>query len=221
MFKQIFEMFKSDSLYEQALSECYEMLEIDRKMFNESIKVLRLSDSSDIPIDIYAMDKKINSFERDVRRKVMTHLSISGTQDLGSGLILTSVVIDIERIGDYTKNIYDLAVNHPKKLVGDSFEERLLKIENNTKDYFNRTIDTFKSQDIDSARELMPHYKNEISEVSKSIVEDVISGKDNNLTPSQAASIALYSRYLKRIAAHSRNLISSIVNPFERIGYPE
>ena len=32
---------------------------------------------------------------------------------------------------------------------------------------------------------------------------------------------SLYSRYLKRIAAHSRNLISSIVNPFERIGYPE
>ncbi len=167
------------------------------------------------------MDKKINSFERDVRRKVMTHLAISGNQDLGSGLILTSVVIDIERIGDYTKNIYDLAVNHPQKLVGDSFEERLLKIENNTKDYFNRTIDTFKAQDIDSARDLMSHYKEEISEVSQSIVEDIISGKDNNINAPQAAAISLYSRYLKRIAAHSRNLISSIVNPFERIGYPE
>ena len=111
MFKQIFEMFKSDSLYEQALSECHEMLEIDREMFNESINALRTSDSAEIPIDIYAMDKKINSFERDVRRKVMTHLAISGSQDLGSGLILTSVVIDIERIGDYTKNIYDLAVS--------------------------------------------------------------------------------------------------------------
>tara|TARA_B100001123_G_C15098097_1_gene942402 strand:- start:239 stop:904 length:666 start_codon:yes stop_codon:yes gene_type:complete len=221
MFKQIFEMFKSDSLYEQALSECHEMLEIDREMFNESIKALRASDSTDIPIDIYAMDKKINSFERDVRRKVMTHLAISGNQDLGSGLILTSVVIDIERIGDYTKNIYDLAVNHPQKLVGDSFEERLLKIENNTKDYFNRTIDTFKAQDIDSARDLMSHYKEEISEVSQSIVEDIISGKDNNINAPQAAAISLYSRYLKRIAAHSRNLISSIVNPFERIGYPE
>tara|TARA_Y100000590_G_scaffold353827_1_gene406904 strand:+ start:52 stop:717 length:666 start_codon:yes stop_codon:yes gene_type:complete len=221
MFKQIFEMFKSDSLYEQALSECHEMLEIDREMFNESIKALRSSDSSDIPIDIYAMDKKINSFERDVRRKVMTHLAISGSKDLGSGLILTSVVIDIERIGDYTKNIYDLATNYPKKLVGDSFEERLLKIENNTKDYFNKTIDTFKSQDIDSARDLMSHYKEEISEVSQSIVEDIISGKDNNINAAQAASISLYSRYLKRIAAHSRNLISSIVNPFERIGYPE
>ena len=221
MFKQIFELFKSDSLYEQALSECHEMLEIDREMFNESINALRASDSADIPIDIYAMDKKINSFERDVRRKVMTHLAISGSKDLGSGLILTSVVIDIERIGDYTKNIYDLAVNHPKKLIADSFEEKLSTIEANTKDYFNKTIDTFKSQDIDAARELMGNYKEEISEVSQSIVEDVISGKDNNLTSPQAASIALYSRYLKRIAAHSRNLISSIVNPFERIGYPE
>ena len=111
MFKQIFEMFKSDSLYEQALSECHEMLEIDREMFNESINALRTSDSAEIPIDIYAMDKKINSFERDVRRKVMTHLAVSGSQDLGSGLILTSVVIDIARIGAYTKNIYDLAVS--------------------------------------------------------------------------------------------------------------
>ena len=221
MFKQIFEMFKSDSLYEQALSECHEMLEIDREMFNQSIEALRQSDSADIPIDIYAMDKKINSFERDVRRKVMTHLAISGSKDLGSGLILTSVVIDIERIGDYTKNIYDLAVNHPKKLVGGSFEDKLSTIENNTKEYFNQTIDTFKSQDIDSARNLMQNYKEEISQVSESIVKGIISGKENDLNSSQAASVVLYSRYLKRIAAHSRNLISSIVNPFERIGYPE
>ena len=36
-----------------------------------------------------------------------------------------------------------------------------------------------------------------------------------------ASGIGLYARYLKRISAQSRNLISSIVNPFERIGYPE
>ena len=75
------------------------------------------------------MDKKINEFERDVRRKVMTHLAIGGKEDIGSGLVLVSVVIDIERIGDYTKNIYDLAVNHPKKLHGGSIEERLSEIE--------------------------------------------------------------------------------------------
>ena len=85
MFKQIFELFQSDSLYEQAINECYEMLEIDREMFNESINALRYSDTAEIPIDIYAMDKKINEFERDVRRKVMTHLAVSGKDHLGSG----------------------------------------------------------------------------------------------------------------------------------------
>ena len=38
MFKQIFDIFKSDSLYEQALLECHEMLDIDLTMYKESIK---------------------------------------------------------------------------------------------------------------------------------------------------------------------------------------
>ena len=221
MFKQIFELFQSDSLYEQALMECHEMLEIDRQMFNESVRTLRESDTADIPIDIYAMDKKINQFERDVRRKVMTHLAISGTKDLGSGLILVSVVVDIERIGDYTKNIYDLACEHPKRLLGGSYEEKLVNIENSTREFLNKAIDVFKEQDIDAARKLMTDYKTDISKVSSDIVNGIVSGKNNDFSSEQSGSLCLYARYLKRIAAHSRNLVSSIVNPFERIGYPE
>ena len=221
MFKEIFEMFKGDSLYIQALDECHEMLEIDREMFTQSIKALRTSDSAEIPIDIYAMDKKINSFEMDVRRKVATHLVVANSQDIGPGLVLTSVVIDIERIGDYTKNIYDLAVTHPKKLYVESIEDRVASIENSTVNYFNDTIDAFKNQDVDKARVLMTSYKDNISKESQNLVEDIISGKISDLDVSQSASIVLYARYLKRIAAHSRNLISSVVNPFERIGYPE
>ena len=221
MFKQIFELFKSDSLYEQALIECHEMLEIDRQMFNASVKSLRGSDTTDIPIDIYAMDKKINEFERDVRRKIMTHLAISGKDDLGSGLILVSVVIDIERIGDYTKNIYDLAVQHPKRLNAKSFENELKSIEIGTKDFLNKTIDAFKEQNIEHARELMQKYKTDISATSSDIVNGIVSGVNNEFDANTSAALSLYARYLKRIAAHSRNLVSSIVNPFERIGYPE
>ena len=208
-------------MYEQALQECHEMLDIDLTMFNASINSLRQSESADIDIDIYAKDKKINEFERDVRRKVMTHLAIGGKEDIGSGLILVSVVIDIERIGDYTKNIYDLALNHPKKLDGEELENRLSEMENATKELFVSSIDSFKNQDIEKARSIMGSYKEKISIQSDSIVNDIISNKFSSLTPDKATSIALYSRYLKRIAAHSRNLISSIVNPFERIGYPE
>ena len=221
MFKQIFEIFKSDSLYEQALTECHEMLEIVRQMFNESINSLRNSDTAEIPIDIYSTDKKINEFERDVRRKVMTHLAIGGKEDIGSGLILVSVVIDIERIGDYTKNIYDLAVEHPRKLDAGNFESTLSEMENATKDFLNNSIDAFKEQDIDNSRKLMVEYKKDIVTKSNEIVNSLVSGQNADFTSEQASALCLYARYLKRIAAHSRNLVSSIVNPFERIGYPE
>jgi len=221
MLKQIFEIFKSDSLYEQALGECHEMLDIDLTMFKESIKSLRKSDSADIDIDIFKMDKKINEFERDVRRKVMTHLAIGGKEDIGSGLVLVSVVIDIERIGDYTKNIYDLAVNHPKKLNGGSVEDRLAEIEKISFNVFEQSIDVFKNQNIEKASDLMGDYKKNISKQSDAITNDIIAGKIGDLEIGTASAVGLYARYLKRISAHSRNLISSIVNPFERIGYPE
>ena len=221
MFKQIFKIFKSDSLYEQALVECHEMLDIDFTMFKASIQSLRKSDSADIDIDIFGMDKKINEFERDVRRKVMTHLAIGGKEDIGSGLVLVSVVIDIERIGDYTKNIYDLAVNHPKKLEGGIIEDRLAEIENISLKLVEDSIDAFKNQNIEKARNLMGLYKKNISSQCDTITNDIISGKVGDIKVGRATAIALYARYLKRIAAHSRNLISSIVNPFERIGYPE
>ena len=221
MFKQIFEIFKSDSLYEQALIECHEMLDIDLTMFKASIKSLRTSDSADIDIDIFAMDKKINEFERDVRRKIMTHLAVGSREDVGSGLVLVSVVIDIERIGDYTKNIYDLAVNHPKKLNGGSAENRLAEIEKTSFNLFKESTQAFKNQNIQKARGLMGYYKENISTQSDAITNEIISGKISDLDIGSASAVGLYARYLKRIAAHSRNLISSVVNPFERIGYPE
>ena len=221
MFKQIFEIFNSDSLYEQALGECHEMLDIDLTMFKASIASLRKSDSAEIDIDIFAMDKNINEFERDVRRKIMTHLAIGGKEDVGSGLVLVSVVIDIERIGDYTKNIYDLAVYHPKKLHGGNMEDRLSELEKESFNLFENSTDAFKNQDIDKARGLMGEYKKHISEQSDAITNEIIMGKIDDISIGTASAVGLYARYLKRIAAHSRNLISSVVNPFERIGYPE
>ena len=220
MFKQIFNLFKSDSLYVQALEECHEMLDIDLEMFQESIHVLRNQDDSKSKIDIAKTDIKINKFERSVRRKVMTHLAVSGTDDLGSGLILISVVTDIERIGDYTKNIYDLSKYYTKRLNGNELEDDLKVVEEKVISLFQNSIKAFKEQDIDLARKIMKDYKEDVSKQSDKITNDIISGKVN-MDADTATAIAMYSRYLKRIAAHSRNLISSVVNPFERIGYRE
>ncbi len=200
--------------------ECHEMLDICNEMVAASVRSLRSSDDASVEIDLYDRDKKLNSFERDVRRKVMTHLSLGHTADLASGLVLVSIVIDIERIGDYSKNIYDLARCHPKRLHGGPVEERLAGIETHVLEHFGETVQTFKSGNVDKARRLMKSYKKDISGEVSELEKGIVSG-EIQIPSAEAAAVVLYVRFLKRISAHCRNLVSSLVNPFDRIGYPE
>jgi len=131
-----------------------------------------------------------------------------------------SVVIDIERIGDYTKNIHDLARRHPARLDAGPLEPLLSEIESGIADAFRDTIRAFKDNNEDLAREVMAEYKEEHSSNCEKIIDKVIEGQID-LSPADAATVALYTRYLKRIGSHSRNIATSIVNPFHRIGYKE
>src|SRR5690606_1857798 len=96
-WKNILSIFTKDDLYTQALRESHQMLDIGLDMFEASVESLRRRDDGAVEIDVYKLDKDVNRFERDVRRKVMTHLAVSGPADLPSGLVLINVVIDIGR----------------------------------------------------------------------------------------------------------------------------
>ena len=221
MWKNIIGVFKKDNLYQQAFEEACEMMETNGKMYAASVESLRQSDTAEIKIDIYALDKEINKAERDVRKKVMKHLILSGDAQLTSGLALVSVVIDIERIGDYTKNIFDLARRHPKRLNAGSLEAQLKALEEHTSKVFHDTIEAFKDSDETLARQVMDDYKEDISADSEKMTDDIIGGTVSDLESPEAAAVVLYVRFLKRIGSHSRNMATSIVNPFHRIGYNE
>ena len=129
MLKKFLELFHKESQLSQAFERSREMLRVDKEMFEEASRSLRERDDARLEIDIYAKDQLINAYEREVRRKVFTHLVVSGDSDLHAGLVLASVVIDIERIGDYTKNIVELALHHPQRLSCGPFEDDVKKIE--------------------------------------------------------------------------------------------
>lgn len=221
MIENLLNVFRKDSLFTQAMGECHTMLDLDWDMYDASTSSLRESNTGDIALDVAATDKRINAYERDVRKKVMTHLTVAGPTDLPSGLVLITVVIDIERIGDYTKNIYELARSHPKKMEAGSLETRLQEVEAGVTVLFKDMIQAFKTNDETMARRIMTDYKEGLSAACESITMDVVSGTVVDLPSADAAAVALYARYLKRIAAHSRNIVTSIVNPFHRIGYKE
>ena len=218
MLNQFFELFRKDNMLQQAHDRSLEMLEADRDMFLAASSSLREHDDARIELDIYAKDQLINAYEREVRRKVLTHLALSSSRSIAAGLALVSIVIDIERIGDLTKNIVDLALNHPGRLNCGSLEEDIRKIETTVKTLFTLLIEAFPDGDQDKAREVMSEHW-WIARRSDEILNILIKRSEADLVCNEAVSTALYVRFLKRISAHLMNIASSIVNPFDRIGF--
>ncbi len=220
MLKKFKELFGTENLLEKAFSTTITMLEYDSKMYEAARHVLRASDNADLPFDFKKMDRKINKYERAVRRDVLTHLTVAGTTNLVPGLVLVSIVVDVERIGDYTKNIVDLARHHEARLEGGSYEKKLSQIEAVMEDQFKNMIPMLKEQDKKVARKMM-QAEEETGLVAGEIVNGLLAQKDKKLTVSDSVALALYARYLKRINAHLTNIASAVVNPFPRISFRE
>jgi phosphate uptake regulator len=220
MFEKFKELFSSHNLLEGAYETTLTMLEFDSKMYEASQHSLRESDTADLPFNIKEMDRKVNKFEREVRRNVLTHLTVAGTTNLVPGLVLVSVVVDVERIGDYTKNIVELAQNHPERLQGGYYEDVLSEIEKYVQNHFKLTYEVLKNQDKENGRSVMDA-EEEIGKKSDSILHSLLKDPDNSMSRRDSIALALYARYLKRINAHLTNVASAIVNPFPRIGFRE
>lgn len=218
MLKELQQLFRRKNLIQEAVDASIEMLQDDWEMFQESVKSLRESDSNEIALDIEEKDAKINEYEREVRKKVLTHLAVNDVSDLNAGLVLISIVIDIERIGDYTKNIVDLAQNHPGRLVVNQYEDEVKSIEKTISKNFGVLIDAFEKGEVESAKLLL----NELWKVKKQcdrINMTLLQSENIDFKPNDAVAFALYMRYLKRVAGHLMNIATSLVNPFHKIGY--
>jgi Na+/phosphate symporter len=216
--KELLSIFKKDNLIDLAFQRTYEMIDITQKMFLEVKRSLREEDTNKLTINIYDQDIAVNKFEREVRRNVLSHLAVSGTQDLYSGLTLVSIIIDIERVGDYTKNIIEIAQNHPAKLDGGIYDEDLVRVEEAVEDVFSRIRNAFEKADEKEARKLCEDYE-WVNKLCDQHAIDYLNDRDKTISSSDAVALSLYFRYLKRIYSHLRNVASSVINPFDKIGF--
>ena len=216
MFREILSILRRDDLLKQAMEEAAEMFSKAELMFRAAMNMVMESQEPDI--DIYEADKEINRMEWEVRQKVLEHLVIgSSKEDVTAVLILTSAVVDIERIGDYSKNILELADICPAAIVIGTdhakffreMEEKILKI-------FALTHDAHRDADTEKAQAAMNmHWQ--ISERCDRMFEELAS--EEGLPAEHAVIYTLLSRYLKRVSSHLKNIASSVVNPFPRMGF--
>tara|TARA_Y100000741_G_C18142389_1_gene513676 strand:- start:78 stop:752 length:675 start_codon:yes stop_codon:yes gene_type:complete len=220
IIKDVVNLWKAEDLLSQAWNRSYEMMELSREIFNQAVIYLRNGENIETLKALKKRDREINAFQQEVRRKVLTHYSVEQkTSNMVNGLILINMVVDIERIGDYSKNILDLAINFPEKIISEEISEDLHLIENEVKLRFDKTLEAIHTQDSDLAQSLMQGYKENITQKSDQIVNNIINGKLKYSSTPKTASISLYARYLKRIGAHLKNITTTVVNPFDSIGY--
>jgi len=211
------EIWRKKDLSLQIMEKAEDSLKLDYDMYLTAKRDLRGNGPNKNHIDVYNSDKEINQAEMSIRRKVLTHLAASGKDEINSGLVLTSIVVDIERIGDYTKNIEDLAEEYNDTLDACEFEDEVCRIEKIIEVFFKKTIIAFTEADKATAKFVTDKYQ-KISGSCYSLITKLIHGEIQTGV-SDAVTLALYLRYLKRTGAHLHNICSSIVNPFHKIGF--
>jgi len=220
LFDDIIKIWKSDSLLSQAWEDSISMLNLSHAVFLKSLDSFNSNDSKEEVKALKREDKKINDYQMTVRRKVLTHFSLeTNSRQVPNGLILVDMVVDIERIGDYCKNISDLTIMNQDPIDYGSLSDEVTSMEHEVKSRFSSTIKVIENQDEDLARTLIENYKQMVSSVSDKIVEGIVRGDVMLDNHSHSATLVLYSRYLKRIGAHLKNITSTVVNAYDRIGY--
>jgi len=219
MFRQLFDMWNRKDLLRQAFNDTIEMLGLSRDFFMKAAAPLFMGHKAEKQM-IYDTDKKINVFEIEIRKKVLEHLSISPHEDTTAALVLITIAVDIERLGDYSKNFFELWELYGGRLLHNSVFDILNVVNDRIGKMFDNTIDSFKNADMDIAHQVMnAHIEN--SKNCEEIIAILIKSDelDETLSCNQRVLVALTARYLKRVSAHLKNIASSVVNPFDTIGF--
>lgn len=216
MFKNLLQFWRGKDFLTEVLEEFKAMLEDTQEMFESVCKRL-IHDEKEPGLEerVYAIDKKVNELQRNIRKRVIEHLSMQPSVDIPTSLILMSVVKDAERLGDYSKNLLGVSKLLQKPINKEKYEELFGNIEKEIKDLFLKTKEAFMESDETKAT-LSWKYETKISKRCDEIIEKVAKG---NLSVNEAVCFVLIARYFKRLTAHLSNIGTSVVLPLSDLDY--
>jgi phosphate transport system protein len=168
----------------------------------------------EVGAELRATDHRVNEAEREIRRELVVHASVHGGIDTPAVLVYMSIVKDIERVGDYAKNLFDVAAD------GGQLHEvpdrgQLQELRRRVVDFLLHVGEAFGERDAAHARELLTE-GDDLLDLFDDLVSDLVKGEDQG---PKAVARALTHRYLKRIVAHLMNVLSAVVMPIDQLDY--
>lgn len=216
MLREILNRLRAKSPLSDMLGEFVQMLEKTEWMFDTSVAVLMAEKPADeVKDEVYAKDKEVNEHQRSIRRKVVSHLSIQPGADIPICLVLMSVVKDVERIGDYSKNIFEVGTTLNVIFDQGRYKTPLKELVGQVKGLFGTTRRAFADSDYAMARTVMDKGKATQKQCDLLLKQLLL----DDIPTRKAVGYTLLSRYIKRVSSHLTNVATSVVTPVDRLDY--
>lgn len=218
MFSELMKVLtEKQTIVDEMNTEFLKMILLSKEMFVTTTDYLCLGGNKEtIKKEIFPKDKQINKLEQTIRRQVVTHFTVSGVGDLASMLIFMAIARDAERIGDNTKNIYELA-KYCEDLQNCSSGKVIINLRNKIVENMTKLIRLYeKSKD---SKKRTNEYLSEVGELMKICDKQIAALLKNRAKEKDAAVYVLLVRYFKRILAHMSNIGTSLIMPVDKLDY--
>ncbi|MDP8253590.1 MAG: PhoU domain-containing protein [Candidatus Kaelpia aquatica] len=217
MFKNIMRFWKGKDFLNQVLEDFKSMLNDAESMFGMVIRRLLYNegDLDTLKKEIYEIDSRVNKSEKEIRKRIIEHLSIQPSVDVPTSLLLMSVVKDAERLGDYSKNLFEVSKFLAEPIDKNKYKELFNNIDQEIAELFKDTKKAFLESDEDIAIASW-NYERQIAKRCDQILEKLAK---SNISVNEAVCFTLIARHFKRIAAHLTNIATSVVLPLSDLDY--
>ena len=216
MFDTLLSFWRGKDFLTQVLGDFKQMLDHAENMFAMvSQALLDNKAEPDLREKVYSVDKEINQLERGIRQRIIEHLSLQPSVNTSSCLCLMSVVKDAERLGDYTKNLYEVIGLLDKPINREIFAEYFDDLDKEILTLFRQTKEAFIESDDNKAKSSW-EVKTRLAKECDTILAKVVK---SDLGTNRGICYALMARYFKRIIAHLVNIATSVVLPISDLDY--
>ncbi len=216
-FKSIMSLFREDDWSGELVEKLDEMLALSGRMFTYAIGVvIDGTNDADPDVELFGRDKRINKLMRKVRRRLVSRLSLgSHSEEVPTALIFMNAVKDAERIGDYVKNVYEIADLHGENPDRDLYRQWLGERAERISALIEATREAFVASDEENAARVIADARKMSKECEAAIRE--ITEWPGNVR--DAVCLVLGLRFYKRIVSHLSNIATTVVMPVDLLDF--
>lgn len=177
-----------------------------------TLALLSETSPSDVDTDIRETLARISELEGELWKELVVHVSVQGGADIGSVLGLTLLIKMIERIGDQTRNVLDLA-EAGSSLSGQPDTEAMLHERHVISGLFGEVAALLQDPD-DGAFEDLEQRAGELILQHQVQIEELLHSDRPGY---ETVPRAIYYRYLKRIVANLLGVVRAANDPVPEV----